>query len=123
MRGSLPGGWGDGPFGKKSFLAGTRRERRDPERAQGGGDQVDGAAGAFDPAVDEQRGRAAPALWRWRAQTCGGQMTFSMPVSSSRLMNTTPRAVGGRCRWVTRPATATAESAAMSSPGTGPTTR
>ncbi|HEX5298497.1 MAG TPA: hypothetical protein VFW50_16055, partial [Streptosporangiaceae bacterium] len=34
-------------------------------------------------------------------------MTFTMPVSSSRLRNTTPRAVGGRCRWVTRPATAT----------------
>ena len=41
-------------------------------------------------------------------------MTFSMPVSSSRLMNTTPRAVGGACRWVTRPATATSESAAVS---------
>ena len=45
---------------------------------------------------------------RWcRSHTRGGQMTFTMPVSSSRLRNTTPRAVGGRCRWVTRPATAT----------------
>jgi hypothetical protein len=34
-------------------------------------------------------------------------MTFSIPVSSSRLTKTTPRAVGGRCRWVTRPPTAT----------------
>ena len=44
-------------------------------------------------------------------------MTFSIPVSSSRLRNTTPRAVGGCCRWVTRPATATAESAAVSISG------
>ncbi len=55
---------------------------------------------------------ATVAIRRWRSQTQGGQMTFTMPVSSSRLMNTTPRAVDGRCRWVTRPATATSESAA-----------
>src|SRR5580704_8294493 len=32
-------------------------ESQVPERTQRGGDQVDGAAGALDPAVDEQRGR------------------------------------------------------------------
>jgi hypothetical protein len=34
-------------------------------------------------------------------------MTFAIPVSSSRLRNTTPRAVPGCCRCVTSPATAT----------------
>ena len=42
---------------------------------------------ALDPALDEQRGRGA-AIRRRRSHTCGGQMTFSTPVWSSRLMNT-----------------------------------
>src|ERR1700678_1978382 len=48
------------------------------------------------------RAGASVAIRRWRCHTWGGQMTFTRPVSSSRLMNTTPRAVGGRCRWGTR---------------------
>ena len=48
-----------GPAGLAEVAAGDGRagERKMPERAQRGGDQVDGAAGALDPAVDEQRGR------------------------------------------------------------------
>ena len=98
-----------GPVSAEVAAAGAGGGHRDPERAQGGGDQVDGAAtGAARPGpwIDGSAG-ATVAIRRWRSQTCGGQMTFTMPVSSSRLRNTTPRAVGGRCRWVTSPATAT----------------
>jgi hypothetical protein len=49
---------------------------------------------------------AAVAIRLCSSHTCGGQMTLTMPVSSSKVMNTTPRAVGGRCRWVTSPPTA-----------------
>jgi hypothetical protein len=35
---------------------------------------------------------------RYRTQKPGEQITFTMPVSSSRLRKVTPPAVAGRCR-------------------------
>ena len=51
-------------------------------------------------------------------------MTFTSPVSSSRLRNVVPPAVAGRCRWVTTPATRTfAPSGTFTSSALGTTPR
>ena len=51
---------------------------------------------------------SAEADWatrRCRAHTPTEQITLTRPVSSSRLTKVIPRAVSGRWRWVTTPAT------------------
>ena len=50
---------------------------------------------------------AERATFLYRSQMGTGQMTLTRPVSSSRLMKTTPLAVIGCCLWVTNPPTMT----------------
>ena len=94
--------------GAKHFSTPVPRPRADAQvqTLQPIGDDGDGALGVLHLAAHHQsrRGVRQFAVLTHRPTE---QTTFTMPVSSSRLMNVTPDAVAGRCRWVTAPATRT----------------
>lgn len=77
--------------------------RGDVKRLDLVGEQVGRAGCAFQAAEDDERGLVQDGAALPFPQP-GRQITFTMPVSSSRLRKTTPPAVGGRCRWAARSA-------------------